>query len=238
MLRYIKRLENKDLALNHSMISLGSCTMKLNATAEMLPISWPEFANLHPFCPLDQAKGYEKLLNELSDYLVEITGYDAMCLQPNSGASGEYAGLLAIKKYHESRGEGHRNVCLIPQSAHGTNPASAQMAGMKIVVVACDKRGNVDMEDLRAKAAEVADNLSCIMITYPSTHGVYEETVSEICEVIHQHGGQVYLDGANMNAQVGVTTPGFIGADVSHLNLHKTFAIPHGGGGPGMGLSA
>ncbi|MBO2587925.1 aminomethyl-transferring glycine dehydrogenase [Shewanella algae] len=235
MLRYIKRLENKDLALNHSMISLGSCTMKLNATAEMLPISWPEFAKLHPFCPLDQAKGYEKLLNELSDYLVEITGYDAMCLQPNSGASGEYAGLLAIKKYHESRGEGHRNVCLIPQSAHGTNPASAQMAGMKIVVVACDKRGNVDMEDLRAKAAEVADNLSCIMITYPSTHGVYEETVSEICEVIHQHGGQVYLDGANMNAQVGVTTPGFIGADVSHLNLHKTFAIPHGGGGPGMG---
>ncbi|OXS01826.1 aminomethyl-transferring glycine dehydrogenase [Shewanella algae] len=235
MLRYIKRLENKDLALNHSMISLGSCTMKLNATAEMLPISWPEFANLHPFCPLDQAKGYEKLLNELSDYLVEITGYDAMCLQPNSGASGEYAGLLAIKKYHESRGEGHRNVCLIPQSAHGTNPASAQMAGMKIVVVGCDKRGNVDMEDLRAKAAEVADNLSCIMITYPSTHGVYEETVSEICEVIHQHGGQVYLDGANMNAQVGVTTPGFIGADVSHLNLHKTFAIPHGGGGPGMG---
>ncbi|QWL03371.1 aminomethyl-transferring glycine dehydrogenase [Shewanella indica] len=235
MLRYIKRLENKDLALNHSMISLGSCTMKLNATAEMLPISWPEFANLHPFCPLDQAKGYEKLLNELSDYLVEITGYDAMCLQPNSGASGEYAGLLAIKKYHESRGEGHRNVCLIPQSAHGTNPASAQMAGMKIVVVACDKRGNVDMEDLRAKAAEVAGNLSCIMITYPSTHGVYEETVSEICEVIHQHGGQVYLDGANMNAQVGVTTPGFIGADVSHLNLHKTFAIPHGGGGPGMG---
>lgn len=227
MLRYIKRLENKDLALNHSMISLGSCTMKLNATAEMLPISWPEFANLHPFCPLDQAKGYEKLLNELSDYLVEITGYDAMCLQPNSGASGEYAGLLAIKKYHESRGEGHRNVCLIPQSAHGTNPASAQMAGMKIVVVGCDKRGNVDMEDLRAKAAEVADNLSCIMITYPSTHGVYEETVSEICEVIHQHGGQVYLDGANMNAQVGVTTPGFIGADVSHLNLHKTFAIPH-----------
>ncbi|WP_345862680.1 aminomethyl-transferring glycine dehydrogenase [Shewanella algae] len=235
MLRYIKRLENKDLALNHSMISLGSCTMKLNATAEMLPISWSEFANLHPFCPLDQAKGYEKLLNELSDYLVEITGYDAMCLQPNSGASGEYAGLLAIKKYHESRGEGHRNVCLIPQSAHGTNPASAQMAGMKIVVVGCDKRGNVDMEDLRAKAAEVADNLSCIMITYPSTHGVYEETVSEICEVIHQHGGQVYLDGANMNAQVGVTTPGFIGADVSHLNLHKTFAIPHGGGGPGMG---
>ncbi|MBO2659643.1 aminomethyl-transferring glycine dehydrogenase [Shewanella algae] len=235
MLRYIKRLENKDLALNHSMISLGSCTMKLNATAEMLPISWPEFANLHPFCPLDQAKGYEKLLNELSDYLVEITGYDAMCLQPNSGASGEYAGLLAIKKYHESRGDGHRNVCLIPQSAHGTNPASAQMAGMKIVVVACDKRGNVDMEDLRAKAAEVAGNLSCIMITYPSTHGVYEETVSEICEVIHQHGGQVYLDGANMNAQVGVTTPGFIGADVSHLNLHKTFAIPHGGGGPGMG---
>lgn len=235
MLRYIKRLENKDLALNHSMISLGSCTMKLNATAQMMPVTWPEFANMHPFAPKEQALGYKTMIDELADWLVTLTGYDKVSMQPNSGAQGEYAGLITIHKYHESRGDSHRNICLIPASAHGTNPASAQMVGMKVVVVACDKQGNVDMDDLKTKAEELADNLSCIMITYPSTHGVYETTIAEICEVIHAHGGQVYLDGANMNAQVGITSPGFIGADVSHLNLHKTFAIPHGGGGPGMG---
>lgn len=235
MLRYIKKLENKDLSLNHSMISLGSCTMKLNATAEMIPVTWPEFGQLHPFCPEDQAAGYYELLRTLSTWLIDITGYDAMSMQPNSGAQGEYAGLLAIQKYHESRGDAHRNICLIPSSAHGTNPASAQMMGMKVVVVDCDKNGNVDLDDLKAKAAEAGGNLSCIMVTYPSTHGVYEEGIRTICDVVHEHGGQVYLDGANMNAQVGVTSPGYIGADVSHLNLHKTFCIPHGGGGPGMG---
>ena len=226
MLRYIKSLENKDLALNHSMISLGSCTMKLNATAEMIPVTWPEFGQLHPFAPVEQAGGYKEMIDELSDWLINITGYDNLSMQPNSGAQGEYAGLLAIQRYHESRGEGHRNVCLIPSSAHGTNPASAQMVSLKVVVVACDKNGNVDLADLRKKAEEVGDNLSCAMITYPSTHGVYEETIREICDIVHDHGGQVYMDGANMNAQVGITAPGFIGSDVSHLNLHKTFCIP------------
>jgi len=235
MLRYIKKLENKDLALNHSMISLGSCTMKLNATAQMIPVSWPEFANMHPFAPMNQAQGYKIMIDELADWLVELTGYDKMSMQPNSGAQGEYAGLIAISKYHESRGDSHRNICLIPSSAHGTNPATAQMVGFKVVVVDCDKEGNVDMADLTAKAEELRDNLACIMVTYPSTHGVYETTIAELCNIVHNNGGQVYLDGANMNAQVGLTSPGHIGADVSHLNLHKTFAIPHGGGGPGMG---
>lgn len=235
MLRYMKRLESKDLAMNHSMITLGSCTMKLNATTEMIPVTWPEFSNIHPFAPKDQTPGYEQLVSELDGYLRDITGFDAICMQPNSGAQGEYAGLLAIKKYHESRGEGHRNVCLIPRSAHGTNPASAQMASMRVVVTECDEQGNVDFDDLKKKAEELSDQLSCLMLTYPSTHGVYEKGVKEICDLIHEHGGQVYMDGANLNAQVGVTQPAFIGADVSHMNLHKTFAIPHGGGGPGMG---
>lgn len=235
MMRYMHSLERKDLALNQAMIPLGSCTMKLNAAAEMIPITWPEFAELHPFCPANQAEGYHQMIAQLSEWLVKITGYDALCMQPNSGAQGEYAGLLAIRRYHESRNEGARDICLIPSSAHGTNPASAQMAGMRVVVVACDKDGNIDLADLRAKAEQAGEKLSCIMVTYPSTHGVYEETIREACEVVHQFGGQVYLDGANMNAQVGITTPGFIGADVSHLNLHKTFCIPHGGGGPGMG---
>ncbi len=235
MLRYIKSLESKDLALNHSMISLGSCTMKLNATAEMIPVTWAEFGQIHPFAPLNQAEGYQEMIAELAEWLINVTGYDNLSMQPNSGAQGEYAGLLAIQRYHESRGEGHRNVCLIPSSAHGTNPASAQMVSLNVVVVKCDNNGNVDLDDLRKKAEEVGDNLSCAMITYPSTHGVYEETIREMCEIVHQYGGQVYMDGANMNAQVGITSPGYIGSDVSHLNLHKTFCIPHGGGGPGMG---
>ena len=235
MLRYIKKLENKDLSLNHSMISLGSCTMKLNATAEMIPVTWPEFGSLHPFVPRDQVDGYYEMINLLGDWLVNITGYDNISMQPNSGAQGEYAGMVAIRKYHESRGEGHRNICLIPVSAHGTNPATAAMTSYDVVLVECDKRGNIDMADLKAKAAEVGDRLAAIMVTYPSTHGVFEESIRELCDIVHSYGGQVYMDGANMNAQVGLTAPGFIGSDVSHLNLHKTFCIPHGGGGPGMG---
>jgi glycine dehydrogenase len=235
MMRYIKFLENKDLSLNTSMISLGSCSMKLNAASELIPVSWPEFSRLHPFAPADQAGGYRKLITELESFLSTITGFAATSLQPNSGAQGEYAGLLTIKAYHESRGEGYRNVVLIPISAHGTNPASGVMAGMKVVVTKCDEAGNIDVADLKEKAAEHRDDLAALMVTYPSTHGVFEESIREICDTIHQYGGQVYMDGANMNAQVGLTSPGLIGADVCHLNLHKTFAIPHGGGGPGVG---
>ncbi|MFT3867718.1 MAG: aminomethyl-transferring glycine dehydrogenase [Nibricoccus sp.] len=235
MLRYIKRLETRDLSLVHSMISLGSCTMKLNATSEMFPVTWPEFGQLHPFAPAEQTRGYKKLTTDLETWLAEITGFAAVSLQPNAGSNGEYAGMLAIRDWHASRGEGHRNICLIPTSAHGTNPATAAMAGMTVIAVACDTQGNIDVADLRTKASQHAKNLCALMITYPSTHGVFEASIRDICAIIHEHGGQVYMDGANMNAQVGLTSPGFIGADVCHLNLHKTFAIPHGGGDPGVG---
>ena len=235
MLRYMRTLADKDLALDRTMIPLGSCTMKLNATSEMIPVTWPEFANVHPLAPAEQTGGYQQLIAELEHMLAECTGYDAVSLQPNSGAQGEYAGLLAIRAYHHSRGEGHRRICLIPDSAHGTNPASAQMCGMDVVAIRTDRNGNVDIDDLRAKASLHADNLAALMVTYPSTHGVFEEPIVEICQIIHQHGGQVYTDGANLNALVGVAKPGLYGSDVSHLNLHKTFCIPHGGGGPGVG---
>lgn len=235
MLRYLRSLADKDLALDRSMIPLGSCTMKLNATSEMIPVTWPEFSNIHPFAPDDQTVGYREMIDQLEAMLCAATGYAAVSLQPNAGSQGEYAGLLVIKKYHESRGDHHRNICLIPSSAHGTNPASAAMAGLEVVVVACDERGNVDLADLQAKAEKHSANLAAVMVTYPSTHGVFEEGIQQLCEIVHQHGGQVYVDGANMNALVGVAAPGKFGGDVSHLNLHKTFCIPHGGGGPGVG---
>ena len=235
MLRYLRALADKDLALDRTMIPLGSCTMKLNATAEMVPVTWPEFSNIHPLAPNDQTIGYREMIAQLEAMLCAATGYAAISLQPNAGSQGEYAGLLVIKKYHESRGEGHRNVCLIPSSAHGTNPASASMVGMKVVVTACDENGNVDLADLKAKAEQYSRDLACVMVTYPSTHGVFEEGIKELCEIVHAHGGQVYVDGANMNALVGLAAPGAFGGDVSHLNLHKTFCIPHGGGGPGVG---
>ncbi len=235
MLRYIKKLENKDLSMVHSMIALGSCTMKLNATTEMIPVTWPELGQLHPFTPVNQTEGYQQMIANLENWLKEITGFTGVSLQPNSGAQGEYAGLLVIRAYHQNRNEGHRNISLIPASAHGTNPASAVMAGMEVVVVKSDEEGKIDVADLKAKAAQYKNNLSCLMVTYPSTHGVFEEAITDICETIHAHGGLVYMDGANMNAQVGLTSPANIGADVCHLNLHKTFCIPHGGGGPGMG---
>jgi glycine dehydrogenase len=235
MMRYIKSLENKDLSLNTSMISLGSCTMKLNAATQLIPVSWPEFSSIHPFAPADQWKGYQRIISELETWLSSITGFTATSLQPNSGAQGEYAGLLTIRAYHEHRKETHRNIILIPISAHGTNPASAVMAGFKVLVTKCDEAGNIDVADLKMHAEKHKDNLAGLMVTYPSTHGVFEESIMEICNIIHQNGGLVYMDGANMNAQVGLTSPGNIGADVCHLNLHKTFAIPHGGGGPGMG---
>uniref|UniRef100_UPI003217A6DE aminomethyl-transferring glycine dehydrogenase n=1 Tax=Dyella sp. TaxID=1869338 RepID=UPI003217A6DE len=238
LLRYMRSLADKDLAMDRTMIPLGSCTMKLNATAEMIPVTWPEFGNIHPLAPAEQTQGYKQLIDELEAMLVECTGYDAVSLQPNSGAQGEYAGLLAIRAYHRSRGDDHRDVCLIPESAHGTNPASAQMCGMTVVVTKCDANGNVDLEDIRAKAEKYSERLAALMITYPSTHGVFEEDVVAICEIVHKHGGQVYTDGANMNALVGLAKPGKWGSDVSHLNLHKTFCIPHGGGGPGVGPCA
>ncbi|MGZ5073133.1 MAG: aminomethyl-transferring glycine dehydrogenase subunit GcvPB [Usitatibacter sp.] len=235
MLRYLRRLADKDVALDRSMIPLGSCTMKLNATSEMIPVTWREFAHVHPFAPAEQWRGYRELIDDLQERLARATGYAAVSIQPNAGSQGEYAGLLVIHAWHRSRGEGHRDVCLIPSSAHGTNPASAQMAGMKVVVVGCDESGNVDLDDLRRKAGEHAKNLAALMVTYPSTHGVFEEAIVEICRIVHEHGGQVYIDGANMNAMVGLCAPGEFGGDVSHLNLHKTFCIPHGGGGPGVG---
>lgn len=235
MMRYLKMLENKDLSLAHSMIPLGSCTMKLNAATELIPVSWPEFGRMHPFAPADQWQGYQQIFIQLQNWLSQITGFTATSLQPNSGAQGEYAGLLAISEYHRYHNNSHRDVILIPISAHGTNPASAVMAGFKVVVTKCDEAGNIDVDDLRKNAEKHTERLAGLMVTYPSTHGVFEESIKDICEIIHVNGGLVYMDGANMNAQVGITSPGSIGADVCHLNLHKTFSIPHGGGGPGMG---